>query len=503
MKITQQVRDLGLQECLRNILCYTSDKEITIIIITISLGDAAMFVNRTVELDILKKRFTSDKAEFFVLYGRRRVGKTELLARFCEGKRAIFFVADLGSEVSLRSALSEAVNMALFGPGQMNAVYSTWEDLFQALGQASQSERLIVVLDEFPYLLSAHPPLASILQRVWDHTLRNSQVMLILCGSYIGMMEAAVLGYQAPLYGRRTSQYLLEPLQFQDARLLFSDYDLEDQVRVYAVYGGTPAYLHTLQTDATLAENIRDGILTRGSFMYDEVRFVLQQELREPRNYFAILEAIAAGKTRLNEIKQATGIEGATAYLDTLQQLHLVERRVPVTETQPHKSRRGIYRLKDHYLHFWFRYVHPNRSQLERGGAQIILDKQVLPQIDVYTGLAFEEVCKQFLWSSGLSGNLPFAPVNIGNWWNANEEVDLVVLGETDALLVESKWASKPVGIDILANLERKTGLVQPELKGRQIRYALCSRSGFTRQLLQDVQQRMDVTLFDLHMIMR
>jgi AAA+ ATPase superfamily predicted ATPase len=461
-----------------------------------------LFVNRIIELGLLERRFASTQAEFFVLYGRRRVGKTELLTQFCEGKRAIFFVADLGSEISLRTALSSAVNDVLFGSNQMNAVYSNWEDLFRALGQAAQTERLTVVLDEFPYLVNAHPPLASILQRVWDQSLKNSQVMLILCGSYIGMMEETVLGYQAPLYGRRTGQYLLEPLQFQDTRLFFSDYSFEDQVRTYAVYGGTPAYLHTLLSGASLAQNIQSGILTRGSFLYDEVRFVLQQELREPRNYFAILEAIANGKTRLNEIKQATGIEGVTAYLDTLQQLHLVERRVPVTETQPHKSRRGIYRLKDNYLRFWFRYVHPHRSQLERGGTQIILKNQVLPQLDLFTGLAFEEVCRQFLWSSGLSGNLPMIPVNIGNWWNNHEEIDLVVLGKTDALLVECKWTNQPVGSDILANLERKSSLVRFIWEGNKIHYGLCSRSGFTSQLIQDVQQRQDVLLFDLPALM-
>lgn len=457
-----------------------------------------MFVNRVSELELLEKRFHSGKAEFFVLYGRRRVGKTELLTRFCEGKRSIFFVSDLGSEISLRTALSAAVNTTLFGPNQMNAVYSTWEDLLNALTQAAQSERLVVVLDEFPYLVMAHPPLATILQRVWDQTLKNSQIMLILCGSYIGMMEETVLGYQAPLYGRRTAQYLLEPLHFKDARLFYPSFNLEDQIRAYAVYGGTPAYLRTIQPEQTLTENILEGILTRGSFLYDEVRFMLQQELREPRNYFAILQAIAGGKTRLNEIKQATGIEGATAYLDTLQQLHLVERIVPVTETQPQKSRRGIYRLKDHYLRFWFRYVHPNRSQLERGGAQTILENQVIPEIDHFSSLTFEEVCQQFFWQTGLSGELPFVPMNIGNWWNANEEIDLAVLGEKDAILVECKWTSKPVGIDILAELERKAQLVKPELENLQIRFALCSRSGFTPQLIKDVEQRTDVMLLDL-----
>jgi hypothetical protein len=457
-----------------------------------------MFINRVAELDLLEKMYTSGKAELFVLYGRRRVGKTELLAQFCASKRAVFFVSDLGSEISLRSALSNTVNTILLGSDRISAVYSSWEDLFQALGQAALTERLVVVLDEFPYLVSAHHPVSTILQRLWDQSLKNSQLMLILCGSYIGMMEAIVLGYQAPLYGRRTGQYLLEPLQFQDARLLFTHYSLEDQVRAFAIFGGTPAYLKTLLAKTTLEQNILQGILTRGSFLFDEVRFVLQQELREPRNYFAILQAIAGGKTRLNEIKQATGIEGATAYLDTLQQLHLVERRVPVTETQPHKSRRGIYRLRDPYLRFWFRFVHPNRSMLERGGAQIILDNQVLPQLDLFTSLAFEEICQQFLLQTGLSGKLPFLPLNIGNWWRANEEIDLVVLGETDAMLVECKWTGKPVGVDILANLERKADLIKTELENRQVYFALCARSGFTRQLVEKAATRGDLILFDL-----
>ena len=462
-----------------------------------------MFVNRLSELDLLEKRFVSGKAEFFVLYGRRRVGKTELLARFCEGKRAVFFVSDLGSEISLRTTLSSAINAIIFGPGQMvDAVYSSWEALFQALGQAAQKERLVVVLDEFPYMVTAHPPLASILQKSWDQTLKNSQIMLILCGSYIGMMEETVLGYQAPLYGRRTAQYLLEPLQFKDARLFYPCFPNEDQIRAYAVYGGTPAYLHTIDPNKTLNENIQDNILTRGSYLYDEVRFILQQELREPRNYFAILQAIAAGKTRLNEIKQATGLDGATAYLDTLQQLHLIERLVPVTETQPQKSRRGIYRLKDNYLRFWFRYVHPNRSQLERGGTYPILENQVLPEIDHFSSLAFEEICQQYFWQNGLSEKLSFLPDNIGRWWSANEEIDLVVVGEKDAVLVECKWSSQPIGTNILADLERKASVVQQELGERKIQFALCSRSGFTPQLIESLTKRSDTLLLDLSQIL-
>lgn len=457
-----------------------------------------MFVNRLAELDLLEKRFTSDKAEFFVLYGRRRVGKTELLARFCQGKRALFFVSDLGSEISMRSAFSQLINDTLFGPEQMDAVYSNWEAVFKALGNASKTDRLVVVLDEFPYLITTYPPVASILQKAWDQTLKNTKIMLILCGSYIGMMEESVLSYKAPLYGRRTAQYLLEPLQFKDARLLFADFSPEDQVRAYAIYGGTPAYLQTIDSKKALDENIVDDILSRGSYLYDEVRFILQQELREPRNYFAILQAIAAGKTKLNEIKLATGLDGATAYLDTLQQLHLVERIVPVTTSQPQKSRRGIYRLKDHYLRFWFRFVHPNRSQLERSGSRLVLENQVLPEIDHFASLAFEDICQQYFWLEGLSGNLPFQPINSGRWWNNSEEIDLVVLGEEEAILVECKWSSKPVEMNILANLERKAAIIQGDLGNKKIYFALCSRSGFTPQLMDSSSNRSDIMLFKL-----
>jgi uncharacterized protein len=462
-----------------------------------------MFLNRRAELDLLERHFASGNAELFVLYGRRRVGKTELIVQFCQEKRAIFFVSDLGSEISLRTAFSTAINAVLFGPGRMDAVYSSWEALFQTIGQAAQEERLVVVIDEFPYMVTAHPPLASILQKAWDQTLKNTKIMLILCGSYIGMMEETVLGYKAPLFGRRTAQYLLEPMSFKDARLFFPSFRNEDQVRAYAVYGGMPAYLQTIDLNKSLNDNFRDHILSRGSYLYDEARFILQQGLREPRNYFAILQAIAAGKTRLNEIKQASGLEGATAYLNTLQQLHLVERVVPVTEKQPQKSRRGIYRLKDHYLRFWFRYIHPNRSQLERGGAQTVLQNKVLPEIDHYSSLAFEEICQQYFWLEGLSGKLTFLPINIGRWWNASEEIDLAVIGEKDVILVECKWSNRPVGKNVLADLERKAEIFQRELGDRKTQYALCSRSGFTSQLIKILTTRSEVLLLDLDQILK
>lgn len=456
-----------------------------------------MFVNRVSELDLLEKHYKSGRGELFVLYGRRRVGKTELLLHFCQGKRHVFFVADQVPEQILRANLSEAVNEVVFGAGQVGAVYNTWDDLLNTLSKQAQSERLVVVLDEFPYLVTAYPALLSILQRIWDRSLKNSQIMLILNGSYIGMMEETVLGYQSPLYGRRTAQYLLEPLDFLDAQQFFPSYSADDRLRTYAVYGGTPAYLQTIQPEQSMKTNILDGILTRGAALYDEVRFVLQQELREPRNYFAVLQAIASGNTRQNEIKQAAGLNNIAPYLETLQQLHLVERIVPVTESQPHKSRQGVYRLKDNFLRFWFRFILPNHSQLERGAREVVFNMAIRPEMDAFTSTVFEQVCRQYFWRIGLKGKLPFQPKQIGGWWQANQEIDIVLLSETHTMLAECKWSQRPVGTDILEQLEGKSKALLKEVNGRITLFGLCSRSGFTLQLMELAKNRKDVILYD------
>ena len=210
-----------------------------------------------------------------------------------------------------------------------------------------------------------------------------------------------------------------------------------------------------------------------------------------------MLQAIASGNTRQNEIKQAAGLDNIAPYLDTLQQLHLVERIVPVTETQPHKSRRGLYRLKDNFLRFWFRFVLPNRSQLERGSKEMVFESAIRPEMDHFAAPIFEQACRQYFWRAGLEEKLPFTPKQIGGWWQANQEVDIVLLGSTQLMLVECKWSNRPVGQDILEKLEAKTKAVQKETSKSQVLYGLCSRSGFTEQLIAHVQGRDDVYLYD------
>jgi len=453
-----------------------------------------MFVNRVRELAFLEKRYVSSQAELLVLYGRRRVGKTELLRRFCENKAHFFYVADLGTQETTLQEASRRFGEQFFNDS--DAVhFANWEQIFKALVRQSQEQRLIVVLDEFTYLLQTDAALPSVLQRLWDETLQHSQLMLILSGSYVGIMEREVLAYRAPLYGRRTAQWHLKPLTFEDSRLFLPSYSTQDQVRAYAIVGGVPAYLRQLVNHKPLLDNVEDEILTQGSFLYDEPRFLLQMELREPRIYFAILEAIATGHVRQAAISKKVGVNGASLsyYLSTLRDLGLVERIVPVTETNPDRSRQGRYQLLDPFLRFWFRFVYRERVHLERGDTGTVR-RIIEAQLDALAGYAFEDICRAWIWDAAAQGMIPFRPERVGSWWHTQAQIDVAALNDEYLLVGECRWRSRPVGSDVLVELKNKATTIGDK---HHLVFALFSRSGFT-QALQDEAQEEGVLLFEL-----
>ncbi len=268
-----------------------------------------MFIDRERELAFLERVWTSDRAELLVVYGRRRVGKTALLRTFCAERSQTFWVASLSSEALLRQSFTQAV-WATTHPERPEPgfTYATWPRAFEALADLALTQRHVVVLDEFPYLVHAEGSVPSVLQQVWDERLQHTRLLLILCGSHIGMMEQEVLLYRAPLYGRRTGQIRLRPLPLRAATAFFPRYTPVEQIEAYAVLGGIPAYLGQFDDRVPLLTNIEHHIVAMDSYLYLEPQFLLREELREPHNYFAILQAIAQGRTRLNEIAQATGL---------------------------------------------------------------------------------------------------------------------------------------------------------------------------------------------------
>jgi len=460
-----------------------------------------MFIDRIRELALLTEQYNSGKAELFVLYGRRRVGKTELLRAFCADKPHIFYVADLGTESSALAEFTRQVSRYLFDASDAISPFATWDAAFEFLAKQAAQTRMIVVIDEFTYLIDANDAIPSTLQRLWDTTLRHTQLMLILCGSYVGMMEQHVLAYRSPLYGRRTGQWRLQPLDFWNVHHFLPHYQPSDWVRAYAILGGVPAYLSQFEESMSLVDNIEQRILTQGRFLYDEPRFLMLQELRDPNRYFSVLEAIAGGRTRLNEIAQASGVppSSITFYPNTLQEMGLVERVVAATETQPRKSKRGIYRLLDPYFRFWFRFVYPNRSLLERGERGQVRVR-VEAELDQFVGPAFETICQEYLWRAHAAGNLDFAPKSIGNWWDNQEEIDVVAVGSGRILVGECKWTTKPIGLNILESLKEKAKRVPLPKQSASVGYALFARSGFTEELRHQAIQE-EILLVDLEKV--
>lgn len=447
-----------------------------------------MFVNREEELRVLDGAWHSDGPEFIVVYGRRRVGKTSLLQEFCAKRPHTFWVASLSSEALLRGGFTEALWQTVHPDSpEPGFTYESWERAFEGMAELAVEQRHIVVIDEFPYLVNADPSIPSVLQKVWDQRLQHTRLMLVLCGSHIGMMEQEVLSYRAPLYGRRTGQIRLLPLPVPAVAGFLPRYTPVQQIEAYAVLGGTPAYLAQFHDRHSLLTNIRRRILDPGSFLYLEPQFLLREELREPRNYFAILQAIAEGRTRLNEIAQGSGLgrQAVSRYLAVLQDLHLAERLVPSTERWPDKSRRGIYRLSDPFLRFWFRLVQPHRGALELGLADVVLEQRVRPVFDHFVSYAFEDAARQYVGRLARAGKLPFLPERIGAWWDRREEIDVVAISDTEgAVLVgECKWSAKPVGVDVLVELRRKAQVLGTSGRWPEVWYALFSKVGFTADL--------------------
>jgi AAA+ ATPase superfamily predicted ATPase len=256
------------------------------------------------------------------------------------------------------------------------------------------------------------------------------------------------------------------------------------RVSLYGLFGAIPAYLERVVPTLTLLENIRRSVLDRGSFLYSEVEFLLREELREPRNYFVILRAIAQGKRKMSEIINDTGMDKShvSRYLDILRSLRLVEKEVPVTEKYPDKSRMGLYRLHDRFFTFWFRYVFPFRGRLEIGQVDHVLER-IGETFDAFIGVAYEDICRMQCLSLMKKGVLAFT--TLGRWWERNEEIDIVALDETQnvAWFGECKWSRKKVGLDIYEDLLRKSRLVSWQGSTRRDRYILFSRSGFTEAM--------------------
>lgn len=449
-----------------------------------------MFVGREWELNSLNKLYASDKFEFAVIYGRRRVGKTALINQFIQGKKAIYF---MGVESNSKQNLENfSKNIFEYGIGiQAETAFLSFQAALECVFEMSKEERLVLAIDEYPYVAQSSRSLASVLQLLIDQYKDACKLMLILCGSSMSYIEEQVLAYKAPLYGRRTAQMKILPFEFRDVCRYFKNFSGEDQALAYGIVGGTPQYLLQLDDSLSMEENIKNTFLNPSSSLFEEPENLLKQEVREPALYNAIITAIATGASRMAEISTKVGEDTSvcTAYLKNLMALGLVRRETPYGEKS---SRKSIYVIADNMFRFWYRFVPENSSVIARGAADLAY-RRIEQHLPDYMGKVFEEICRQYLWHLLLRGESPVEFGGLGRWWGndtaAHSQAEIDIMGEQDkntALFAECKWTNEEVDVGVLETLAKRSQLFQY----KKSLLVLFAKRGFTKGC-QDVADDM------------
>ena len=467
-----------------------------------------MLYDREQEIEELNFVLDEPGSHFLTVSGRRRLGKTTLLVEWARQteRPTIYWVASRVSSTQLLRSFSQAIFAHLHPDASIDPGFSypSWEMAFGQLAELASQQRLIVILDEFPYATEVEPALPSILQNSWDHTLKQTQILLVLCGSHIGMMRK-LQAHQAPLFGRISGQLQLKPLPFSATGAFLPAYSLERRIAVYAILGGVPGYLERFNDRDSLADNVRRHLFRSTGMFRTEPQFLLQDELSQPHNYLAVLLAIASGNHSQSDIVRATGIEHVTSYLSRLQELHFVRRDIPVTvpEKDRLKSRKGRYDLADAYMRFYYRFIHPNQHLIEQG-LHDWLWQLISEQLRAFIGTyAFEELCQEWILTQARSGQLPIIPERVGSHWAPDAQIDVVAINWRlrQILLGEAKWTGNPINRKIVRDLIGKTPLVVPDQgEGWQVRYAFFCRSGFTEAAVAEAQKH-EAILVDLDIL--
>lgn len=462
-----------------------------------------MFIGRERELKTLNNLYQSDKFEFVVLYGRRRVGKTALINAFIDKKKNIYF---MGVESNAKQNLENFSNSIFeYQTGiQTDTSFASFQAALEFVFRMAEKERIILALDEYPYVARASKSLASTLQMLIDKYKDTSKLMLILCGSSMSYMEDHVLAYKAPLYGRRTAQIKLLPFTFEETCRYLSHMSGEDLALMYGVVGGTPQYLLQVNDRQNVAENIKNIYLNPTSFLFEEPTNLLKQEVREPATYTAIIAAIAAGSSRMSEISSKVGEDSSVCslYIKNLISLGIVRKETPYGEKS---SRKTVYSIEDNMFRFWYRFVLENNSTIARGADELAY-KRIEPHLSDYMGKVFEDICSQYLWKLLLSGQCPVEFTSLGRWWGNNpmtrSQTEIDIMGEQDkntALFGECKWTNEKVDLGVLETLIQRSKLFPYQ----RVHLYLFSKSGFKKGCMDKAEELGNVTLVTYEDILR
>ncbi|MCD8379554.1 MAG: ATP-binding protein [Lachnospiraceae bacterium] len=458
-----------------------------------------MFYCREEELRLMNRRYEKNQFECVVIYGRRRVGKTALINEFCKDKPTIYFSALNASSQENLEALSRAIFTCKMPESVSAPVYANYEDALNEITEMSSKKRLVFVIDEYPYLARAEQSISSRLQHMIDRQWQNGRLYLILCGSSMSFMEYQVLGYESPLYGRRTAQFKIQALTYREMTVFYPALSFQDQALLYGVTGAIPHYINKLDVKDDLDEAILDNLLEPSCYLFEEPENLLKQELREPAVYNSVLSAVASGASHANEIATKVGIESAVCakYLKVLTDLGILKRESTVGEKP---GRKTIYTIDDNLFRFWYRFVSRNMSLISAGRIRSVYERAVKSNYPDYMGLIFEKMCREYLMR--YAQNLPVELREVGQWWGSDrethQEVQIDIVGlpvDGNACLIGScKYRNEQVGVEELKLLRRYASVFRPD---GVFYYYIFSKSGFTPALL-DLEKQGEVTLLTL-----
>ena len=454
------------------------------------------FVGRSRELDTLDRLWASSHATLLILYGRRRVGKTRLLAQWLEDHPddGFYWVAEPTSPLSQLRSFSQAL-MSFMDPEvdvPPDFTYATWELALRQLLNYSQQRRVAIFIDEVTYLIDSDHNFVGMLQKVWDQWLSKANIMLAMAGSQMGMMRKHLLDYDAPLYGRATATVELPPLPYGTMRDYFPAYSAKDRAAVFAMWGGVPAYWERLEPDQSVMENLRQIILPSNAWMVDESRILLQDFINDLHYYVGVLRAIADGQQAMNHIAERTGLIGSKVsfYLSVLRDTGFVAREIPVTQLGT-DSRRGRYSVTDPYLRFFYRYISVNQSKLALGqfGSTIELIEETFPKfIEVNT---WRELCREWLLRASATKQIPIQIDDVGGEWTRNFEIDVagISTSEKSMALGNCFWRDAPVGPEAVAEVVQNINAVLPkDDEPWQIFITMFSSSGWSDGVHDEVR---------------
>ena len=458
-----------------------------------------MFYCREEELRTMNNRYKKGHFECVVIYGRRRVGKTALINEFCKGKPTVYFSALNASSQENLEALSKAIYTCQNSDSTSTPTYRSYEDALEAITGMAMEKRLVFVIDEYPYLAKAEKSISSRLQHIIDHSWQGSRIYLILCGSSMSFMEYQVLGYESPLYGRRTAQFKIQALTYREITEFHPELKAADQALLYGVTGGIPHYINKLDVESNLDEALLENLFSTSSYLFEEPENLLKQELREPAIYNSVISAIAAGASHSNEISTKVGLESGVCakYLKVLLDLGILKKETPITEKPGKKT---IYAIDDNFFRFWYRFVPRNMSVISAGRMRLIYEQAVKRFYPDYMGLVFEKMCQEYLLR--YAKDLPILLSNLGQWWGTDSktrrEVQIDIVGApvdgNEYLIGSCKYRNEKIGIEELELLRRYAAVFR---QNGIFHYYIFSKGGFTPALLEAEMQG-EVTLFTL-----